>query len=372
MHKNFNLVVRCARLLDLTIFLGEFAMNKKLVRGILLTCLLLVVMIFPAEAAWRRSQGSCTWVAPSGRQYNGTWYDSINAGIVKIGNYKYCFDANGRKKKGFVKISDKETYYFAGSKGRMVCDKIRTINRKVYYFKADGCMARRYWVGNTYYGKNGYRLANAWVGSRYIGPKGVYLTGLQKVRGSLYYFNKKTGKKLVNAIREMNGKVYAFGADGKGQISSKAGVAVETQYYTDPQVSDADLLAAIIYTESGNQPYYGQLAVGLVITNRMRSSQFPNTLKEVIYAKQQFEPARTGVLTRLLSNISSIPATTRKAGEQVWNMYKKNLYRITVNGKKKSMKDYLFFMTPAAYQRLGLRSPYTRLDGHVFFKNWVR
>ena len=45
---------------------------------------------------------------------------------------------------------------------------------------------------------------------------------------------------------------------------------------------DLDLLAAIIYCEAGNQPYIGQVAVGNVVMNRVKSSVFPNTILEVI------------------------------------------------------------------------------------------
>lgn len=347
-------------------------MNKKGIKAALFAMLFILVSVIPAQAAWRRSGSSCTWVAASGRTYEGKWYDKVSSGIVKIGNYSYCFNANGKKVKGFVNATDSDTFYFAGSKGRMVRGKTTKINGKFYYFKNDGVMAKRYWLGKAYFGKNGYRLANAWVGSRYVGSAGVYITGLQKVRGALYYFDKKTGKKLTSCIKQISGKTYAFDVNGKATIATKAGVNVEDQFYTDPQVSEDTLLAAIIYTEAGNQPYYGQLAVGLVITNRIRSKEFPNTLKEVIYAKQQFEPARTGVLTRILSDPTKIPQATRNAGAEVWNMFKNNQYKITVNGKKKNMKNYLFFMTPGAYQRLGLKSAYTRLEGHVFFKKWVR
>ena len=128
------------------------------------------------------------------------------------------------------------------------------------------------------------------------------------------------------------------------------------------------LLAAIIYCEAGNQPYYGQLAVGLVITNRVRSSDFPSSIKDVVYAKDQFTPARNGALTNALENYSTVSSSAKKAAKKVLSMYASNSYTITVKGKKKNMQGYLFFMTPAA--RLGLSSTYLKLDGHVFFKTW--
>ena len=43
------------------------------------------------------------------------------------------------------------------------------------------------------------------------------------------------------------------------------------------------LLAACIYGESRGEPYKGQVAVGAVILNRVKSSKFPNSIAGVIY-----------------------------------------------------------------------------------------
>ncbi len=59
---------------------------------------------------------------------------------------------------------------------------------------------------------------------------------------------------------------------------------------------DLELLASIIFCEAGNQSYEGQVAVGAVIMNRMKSQRFPNTMEEVIYQSGQFTPAMTGWL----------------------------------------------------------------------------
>ena len=58
------------------------------------------------------------------------------------------------------------------------------------------------------------------------------------------------------------------------------------------------LLAALIQCEAGSQPYEGQLAVGAVVMNRVRSGGYPNTISEVIYASGQFPPARNGAVER--------------------------------------------------------------------------
>ena len=54
------------------------------------------------------------------------------------------------------------------------------------------------------------------------------------------------------------------------------------------------LLAALIQAEAGNQPYEGQVAVGAVVMNRVRSGAYPNSIAAVISAPGQFTPAATG------------------------------------------------------------------------------
>lgn len=66
--------------------------------------------------------------------------------------------------------------------------------------------------------------------------------------------------------------------------------------------ANQELLASIIYCEAGNQPYEGQVAVGAVIMNRVKSGSYPNSIEEVIYQSGQFGPAATGWLNRVRSS----------------------------------------------------------------------
>jgi len=49
-----------------------------------------------------------------------------------------------------------------------------------------------------------------------------------------------------------------------------------------PLITDLDCLAANVYFESNNQPLVGQLAIVLVVLNRVKNEKFPNTVCEVI------------------------------------------------------------------------------------------
>lgn len=55
-------------------------------------------------------------------------------------------------------------------------------------------------------------------------------------------------------------------------------------------------LSRAIYSESGNQPMKGRIAVGTVILNRVADENFPNTIKEVIFAPRQFSPVANGTI----------------------------------------------------------------------------
>ena len=64
-------------------------------------------------------------------------------------------------------------------------------------------------------------------------------------------------------------------------------------------VSDQVLLAALIQAEGGNQPYEGQVSVGTVVMNRLKSGRYGSDISSVIYAKGQFGPAGSGQVAQI-------------------------------------------------------------------------
>lgn len=58
------------------------------------------------------------------------------------------------------------------------------------------------------------------------------------------------------------------------------------------------LLARIINAESTGEPLPGMVAVGDVVLNRVESSQFPDTIKEVVYQPGQFSPVKNGSINK--------------------------------------------------------------------------
>ena len=66
--------------------------------------------------------------------------------------------------------------------------------------------------------------------------------------------------------------------------------------------SDVVLLAALIQAEAGTQPFEGQVAVGNVVTNRLATGRYGNSLYSVIFAKSQFGPAGNGQVAQIVAN----------------------------------------------------------------------
>lgn len=77
--------------------------------------------------------------------------------------------------------------------------------------------------------------------------------------------------------------------------------------------SDLNLLARVIYGEARGEPYTGQVAVGAVVLNRVRSSSFPNTISGVVYQSGAFDAVRDGQIN-LTPN-----STAKKAAQDALN-----------------------------------------------------
>ena len=86
--------------------------------------------------------------------------------------------------------------------------------------------------------------------------------------------------------------------------------------YLGATVDEVTLLAAIIWCEAGNQSYEGQLAVGAVVMNRVRSDRFPNDIYSVIYQPGQFQPVRNGWLIMILTDIGRVPQSCFDAARE--------------------------------------------------------
>lgn len=119
------------------------------------------------------------------------------------------------------------------------------------------------------------------------------------------------GSQTVNAVKyfqRVNG-LSVDGVAGKNTLSamgmslSGSGSSSSTGYSS----SDEYLLARVIYAEARGEPYTGQVAVGAVVLNRVKSSKFPNTISGVVYEPWAFTAVNDGQIN-LTPNQTAIKA----------------------------------------------------------------
>ena len=129
------------------------------------------------------------------------------------------------------------------------------------------------------------------------------------------------------------------------------------------------LLATMIYCEAGNQGTEGQLAVGYVIMNRVRSALYPNSLEAVLRQSKQFEPAGSGRFDLVLraEQDDDIPNIVTQS---CWNAA-----AAVVNGTS-NVGESLFFRTWAPVPQLitNLQNggvPYWIIKDHIFYYYWT-
>lgn len=121
------------------------------------------------------------------------------------------------------------------------------------------------------------------------------------------------------------------------------------------------LMASIINCEAGGESFQGQVAVGIVVMNRVKSDLFPNSIKKVIYQKGQFSPVRNGSLRKKLKQYDAgkIHNAQWKSCIKAAKQALSGSTVITLKGKTKSMKGVRFFS-------VNLKGAKFRLGGHRF------
>ena len=122
-----------------------------------------------------------------------------------------------------------------------------------------------------------------------------------KTLSAVKYFQRKNGLTV-------DGKVGAKTLAALGISDTSSGNV--TSSYSN---ADINLLARLIYGEARGESYVGQVAVGAVVMNRIKSSSFPNTMSGVIYQSYAFTAVADGQIN-LTPN-----ATAKKAAQDAIN-----------------------------------------------------
>ncbi|MEH7387233.1 LysM peptidoglycan-binding domain-containing protein [Bacillus sp. JJ1521] len=205
------------------------------------------------------------------------------------------------------------------------------------------------------------------VGQELTIPSGVTATPTQTtkttyrvVSGDTLYSIATRNKTTVDAIKKANhlssnllsvGQTLTIPTEGKA-APTKTSFTSEQHSVTNQE--EVKWLAKMIYSEARGETLEGQIAVGAVIMNRVKSPLFPNNVKDVLFEKSygyyQFTPAQTGAINTATPTAQNLEAAKR-----------------AINGEDPT-NGALFFYNPdktlSSYLRS--RTVSTTIGNHVF------
>lgn len=127
--------------------------------------------------------------------------------------------------------------------------------------------------------------------------------------GKAYFMVNDRYLYAPNGVAEQNGTVFlpagplakALGCTLQGSGLEEDLIFKQVSAPVTPRAYDEESLywlSRAIFSESGNQPMNGRIAVGTVILNRVAHESFPATVKEVVFAPNQFSPVAMGTIYR--------------------------------------------------------------------------
>lgn len=243
----------------------------------------------------------------------GKLYKGDRAKILKVGDEWTKIESGNVK--GYVKTS----YCVTGTKAlkyaKKNCDTIATVNTDGLRLRSKqstekGKVITAVASGTKLKVKTKEKTKDGWVAV-------VYNNDLCYVSEDYVDVSLKTGKgvtleeEAAKKAAEEAAKKAAAEAEAAKNAAANSGAATTQGSAVSASADDVTLLAAIIQCEAGGCSYAGQLAVGAVVMNRVKSSSFPNTISGVIYQSGQFSPARTGKLASRLAR--GVSASCRQA-----------------------------------------------------------
>ena len=123
------------------------------------------------------------------------------------------------------------------------------------------------------------------------------------------------GSLTVSAVKKFQQKngLSVDGIAGPKTLAAMGIMSSSSSSSSSNNSSNVNLLAKVIYGEARGESYTGQVAVGAVVMNRVKSSQFPNTISGVVYQSGAFDAVSDG-------QINLTPdATAKKAAQDALN-----------------------------------------------------
>ena len=151
----------------------------------------------------------------------------------------------------------------------------------------------------------------------------------QKTKDAVKYFQRKNNL-TVDGIA--GPKTLA----AMGISSGSTGSTGTSSSYTN---SDVNLLAHLIYGEARGESYVGQVAVGAVVMNRIKSASFPNTMSGVIYQSYAFTAVSDGQINLTPND------TAKRAAQDAINGWDPTYGAIYYYNPKTATSSWIFSRT---------------------------
>ena len=155
------------------------------------------------------------------------------------------------------------------------------------------------------------------AGIRTAEVSGEALTRLQAERASRAE-EEERGRMARQAQEAAAAKERAAAEDsGAAETTEEAAekAAAETGRIYEVSEEDYDALLRLVEAEASGEDIKGKLLVANVVLNRVKSGVFPDTIKEVIYQRQngraQFSPVATGKIDRVAVSEETVEAVER-------------------------------------------------------------
>ncbi|GAB6988068.1 cell wall hydrolase [Paenibacillus pini] len=170
-------------------------------------------------------------------------------------------------------------------------------------------------------------------------PKAAQASQAGKVKPAINYNPKLNSPKILYFSRT--------------RLLSPSDKSQSTKQYT-VSADDVLLLRKIVMAEAEGEPYQGKVAVANVVLNRLRSANFPDTIKGVIFQKFQFSPVANGRFKRVHPNQDSIHAVNE-----------------ALNGIKSVSDDTYYFLSLTLADDLTVHNTRTyakTIGHHTFYK----
>ena len=142
---------------------------------------------------------------------------------------------------------------------------------------------------------------------------GEALTRLQAERASRA--EEEERGRMARQAQEAAAAKERAAAEDSGAAETAEEAAAETGRIYEVSEEDYDALLRLVEAEASGEDIKGKLLVANVVLNRVKSGAFPDTIKEVIYQRQngraQFSPVATGKIDRVAVSEETVEAVER-------------------------------------------------------------